>query len=87
LKQILETDKIRKLKSYIAATILFVSNVNSQGLYLNIDYREINEIIIADSYLRLIITDLCDYIKESQIFTILDPYNGYSLIKGTEGDE
>jgi hypothetical protein len=87
LKDMMATGKIWKSKSPAAAQILFVPNAHGRGLRLCVDYRGINEIMIANRYRLPLMSELQDRVIGSQIFTLIVLKNGYHLIRIKEGYE
>jgi hypothetical protein len=87
LKEMLRTGKIRRSTSSTSSPILFVPKPHSQGLRLCVDYRGLNRITIANRYPLPLISELQDPIRDTQIFTKIDPKNGYHLVHIKDGDE
>jgi hypothetical protein len=83
----LETCKIRRAKSPARSLILFVTKVDGGGLRLYIDYRGLNKITIANRYHLPIMTDLQEWFRGAQIFTKMDLYNGYHVIRMKKGNK
>jgi hypothetical protein len=52
-----------------------------------IDYRQLNDITIKDSYLLPRINEMMDRIRGSEIFTKLDLKSGYNQIRIRPSDE
>ena len=66
--------------------ILFVLKTNNiRQLYIN--YRKLNIVIIKDCYALPFIKELRDQLKRAKIFTQLNLYNKYYLIKVKEKKE
>jgi hypothetical protein len=66
--------------------ILFVPKLGGK-LWLYIDYRRLNEIIIKNRYILPLISELYDRIRGAKWFTTLDLRGAYNLIKIKEGEE
>ena len=60
IKYNLKSKFIRRFKLFINSFILFIKKKN-KGLYLYIDYRVLNAIIIRDRYLILLISKILNY--------------------------
>jgi hypothetical protein len=83
----LETRTIQQSKSSPSAAIIFVRKVHGLSLYLCIEYRAINKIMITNRCRLPIMTEAQNCVSVSKIFTKLDPNNGYDVIRITEGEE
>ncbi len=79
LNNILVKDLIKDLILSIDISILFVLKSNNR-LYLYIDYKSLNTIIIKNCYLLFLITKILDYLYKTKYFTILDLKNIYYCI-------
>jgi hypothetical protein len=83
----LNTVKIRWYKSLASAPIVFMPKGHGRGLHLWIDYRGINNIMIANQYPLPIMTELYDRIRGSKIFTMMDLKSHYHIIHIKDGDK
>jgi len=86
IKENLEKGFIRPSTSPFGAPILFVRKKDGT-LRLCIDYRQLNENTIRDSYPLPLITELFYRLREAKIFTKLDLKSAYNLVRIQEGDE
>ena len=63
----------------VDASILFILKLNNK-LYLYINYRDLNIIIIKNCYLLLLIIKTLDYLYKAKRFIILNLKNIYYCI-------
>ena len=77
---------IRLLSSLAGSPVLFVSKKDRKKR-LCIDYRKLNTIIIKDRYALLLVDELRDRLSGAKVFTKLDLYGVYNLIRMKEGEE
>ncbi|KAK6218056.1 reverse transcriptase domain protein [Colletotrichum tabaci] len=77
---------IRPSTSPAGYPILFVPKKNSK-LRLCVDYRQLNDITIKNSYPLPLITELRDLLYGAKWFTALDLKGAYNLIRIKEGEE
>ena len=62
---------IKLLISLVEYLIIFVLKINGK-LWLYVDYWQLNKIIIKNRYSLFLIFELCDRIRGTKIFIILD---------------
>ncbi len=79
LDNTLVKDYIKHLVLLVNVFILFVLKSNDK-LYLYVDYRNLNAIIIKNRYLLLLITKILDYLCKAKRFIVLDLKNVYYCI-------
>jgi len=77
---------IRKSTSPAGTPVLFVREKDGT-LRLVIDYRELNEMTICNSYPLPLISELLDRVKDAIVFTKLDLKSAYNLVRIKEGSE
>ena len=80
LKEMLDSGKIRPRKSPGGAPILFVPKPHGRGLWLCVDYRDLNRVTIMNRYPLPLMNKLSDRVAGSRIFTKIDLKAGYNLI-------
>lgn len=74
-------DFIKSLKLEIEILLLFIHKKDINELYLYIDFRNINNNIISNRYLILFILKILNCFRKVKIFTKLDLYRIYNLIR------
>jgi len=77
---------IRKSKSPAGAPVLFVPK-KDDDLRMCVDYRQLNEITIRDSYPLPLIQDMFEHLGKGKIFSKLDLRSAYNLVRIKAGDE
>ena len=77
---------IQRSSSSAAAPILFAKK-KERGPWLCVDYRAINSATVKHRYPLPLISEMFDRLGEARIFTKLDLWNAYHLIRIKEGDE
>jgi hypothetical protein len=83
--QALATGKINISNSPAAATILFISKSNGK-VQKCIDYCGLNMVTIKDKYPLLLMSELCDRMGTTKVFTKIDFKDRFNLIKIAKGD-
>jgi hypothetical protein len=84
LEKILRLKIIRQSTSPIIAPLLFIGKKDAI-LRLYINYRELNVVTILNRYLISLIFKILNRLKKAKIFTKINLYNIYYLIKIKEG--
>ena len=77
---------IRLSSLLVGSPVLFVSKKDGKKR-LCVDYRRLNTIIIKDYYALLLADKLRDRLSGAKIFTKLDLYRVYNLIRIKKGEE
>ena len=85
LQELLEKGFIRPSVSPWGAPVLFVKKKDST-LWLCIDYRQLNKLIIKNKYPLPRIDDLFDQLKGASIFSKIDLRSGYHQLKIKDAD-
>jgi len=77
---------IQRSSSPAAAPILFAKKKDG-GLRLCVDYQALNKATVKNRYPLPMISEMLDRLHGARIFTMLDLWNAYHLIRIKEGDE
>src|SRR5260370_3793813 len=86
LRENLANRQICLLKSPIGAPVFFVKKKEG-SLRLVQDYQKLNEIMVKNSYLLLLVSDVLTRLHNPQCFTTLDLRCGFNNVLLQEGDE
>jgi len=90
LKAYIETNLangfIQRSSSRAAAPIVFAKKKDG-GLQLCVDYRALNRATVNNRYPLPLISEMLDRLRGARIFTKLDLWNAYDLIRMKECDE
>src|SRR5258708_2185303 len=73
-------------KSPIGAPVFFVKKKEG-SLHLVQDYQKLNEIMVKNSYLLLLVSDVLTRLCDAEWFTTLDLCWGFNNVRLKEGDE
>src|SRR5258708_4317575 len=73
-------------KSPIGAPVFFVKKKEG-SLHLVQDYQKLNEIMIKNSYLLLLVSDVLTRLHDAEWFTTLDLHWGFNNVCLKEGDK
>ena len=85
LQELLEKGFIRPSVSPWGAPMLFVQKKDGT-LWLCIDYRQLNKLMVKNNYLLPIIDDLFDQLKGASIFSKIDLRYGYHQLRIKDAD-
>jgi len=77
---------IRSMSSPHGAPVLFVKKKDG-SLQLCVDFHELNKIMKKDRYPLPLISDLLDFPRKARIYTKIDLWHAYHLVRIAEGDE
>nr|GEZ92490.1 uncharacterized protein [Tanacetum cinerariifolium] len=86
LKEIMDAGYIQPSKPPYGAPVLF-QRMKDGSLWMCIDYRVLNKVIIKNKYPIPLIADLFDQLGNARYFTKLDFRSGYYQVRIAEGDE
>jgi len=86
LDENLKSGRIRPSKSPMAAPFFFIKKKSGELRPIQ-DYRRLNAMMIKNSYLLPLISELIDKLKGARYFNKLDVRWGYNNVRIQEGDE
>ena len=86
LDEMIKNGKIRPSKSSAGAPIFFAKSPSGK-LWIVVDYRGLNAIMVKDKYPLQLMTTLMEQVGTSKVFSKLDLKNGFNLIRIAAGDE
>jgi hypothetical protein len=87
LDKILYIGKIRPSKLPVGASILFIPKLHRRGLWLYIDYQDLNCVTVLNRDPLLFMNKLRDWVQGAKIFSKIDLKSRYNLIRIKEGDK
>src|SRR5258708_4812449 len=86
LRENLANGRIRLSKSLIGAPVFFIKKKEG-SLHLVQDYQKLNEIMVKNSYLLPLVSNMLTRLHDVEWFTTLDLCWGFNNVQLKEGDE
>src|SRR6266478_5971885 len=86
LRENLANGRIHPSKSLIGAPVFFVKKKEG-SLRLVQDCQKLNEIMVKNSYLLLLVSDMLTRLRDAEWFTTLDLCWGFNNVRLKEGDK
>lgn len=87
IKENLEKGYIRPSASPAGYPVLFVKKKGTKELRICVDFRQLNNITIKDSYPLPLITEIQDKVRNKKWFTKLDITDAYNRLRIKKGEE